>query len=183
MAAARGAVEVEEVESEALTDTDYERYAKNVKNNNGSGQDILGPKLVVSTLALRVVGGPWVWVVPVHHQWLKDTVLGAEWAEAADTHNDAPGAKVICICQPNQKTANKRASTSRSSLRAQGCGGERMVKMPLEADKRMLLQQQQKQQLQEREPNVSGGYSSAAIMLQNVAIKQTGNKGMTGRCN
>jgi len=58
-----------------------------------------------------------------------------------------------------------------------------MVKMPLEADKRMLLQQQQKQQLQEREPNVSGGYSSAAIMLQNVAIKQTGNKGMTGRCN
>lgn len=28
MAAARGAVEVEEVESEALTDTDYERYAK-----------------------------------------------------------------------------------------------------------------------------------------------------------
>lgn len=37
--------------------------------------------------------------------------------------------------------------------------------MPLEADKRMMQRQ-----------NVSGGYGSPAIMLQNVAIKQTVTK-------
>jgi len=43
----------------------------------------------------------------VHHQWLKNPDFGEG---AGDTHNDAPGAKVICICQPNQKTESPHSS-------------------------------------------------------------------------